>query len=431
VATVARRWEDDLREALIAAQGEARGNELFRQFGGAFPAGYREDFEARSAVADIALMAPLTAESPLALSLYRPLEAPPGVLRFKLFHLGAPVPLSDGLPMLERMGLKVIDERPPRIAPLDSPPIWMHDFGMLSPVADAEVEIDALQLVFEQAFARIFRGEVENDDFNRLVVAGRLPAEEIVVLRAYAKYMRQIGFPLSQAFIEATLAAHADIARMLIELFKLRFDPAVPDAARSKALAKIQQIDDAFDRVENLSEDRVLRQYLMLILATTRTNFWRRDSEGRPRTYLSFKFDPAKVPGLPEPKPVVEIFVYSTRFEGVHIRFGKVARGGLRWSDRPEHFRTEVLGLVKAQQVKNVVIVPVGSKGGFVLKKAPPSSDREAFMKEGIACYKDYLRGLLDLTDNRVGESVVPPPQAKRHDSDDPYLVVAADKGTA
>jgi glutamate dehydrogenase len=431
LATVARRWEDDLREALIAAQGEARGNELFRQFGGAFPAGYREDFEARSAVADIALMAPLTAESPLALSLYRPLEAPPGVLRFKLFHLGAPVPLSDGLPMLERMGLKVIDERPHRIAPLDSPPIWMHDFGMLSTVADAEVEIDALQLVFEQAFARIFRGEVENDDFNRLVVAGRLPAEEIVVLRAYAKYMRQIGFPLSQAFIEATLAAHADIARMLIELFKLRFDPAVPDAARSKALAKIQQIDDAFDRVENLSEDRVLRQYLMLILATTRTNCWRRDGEGRPRSYLSFKFDPAKVPGLPEPKPMFEIFVYSTRFEGVHIRFGKVARGGLRWSDRPEDFRTEVLGLVKAQQVKNVVIVPVGSKGGFVLKKAPPSSDREAFMKEGIACYKDYLRGLLDLTDNRVGESVVPPPQVTRHDSDDPYLVVAADKGTA
>ena len=431
LATAARRWEDDLREALIDAQGEARGNELFKQFGRAFPAGYREDFEARSAVADIALMAPLTAESPLALSLYRPLEAPAGVLRFKLFHLGAPVPLSDGLPMLERMGLKVIDERPHRIAPLDSPPIWMHDFGLLSAVADAEVEIDALQLVFEQAFAHIFRGEVENDDFNRLVVAARLPAEEIVILRAYAKYMRQIGFPLSQAFIEATLAAHGDIARMLIELFKLRFDPAVPDAARSKALAKIQQIDDAFDRVENLSEDRVLRQYLMLILATTRTNFWRRDGEGRPRTYLSFKFDPAKVPGLPEPKPMFEIFVYSTRFEGVHIRFGKVARGGLRWSDRPEDFRTEVLGLVKAQQVKNVVIVPVGSKGGFVLKKAPPSSDREAFMKEGIACYQDYLRGLLDLTDNRVGESVVPPPQVKRHDPDDPYLVVAADKGTA
>ncbi len=431
LAAASRRWEDDLREALIEAQGEARGSELFRQFGSAFPAGYREDFAARSAVPDIGLMAPLTEASPLALSLYRPLEAAPGVLRFKLFHRGAPVPLSDGLPMLERMGQKVMDERPHRIAPRDAPPVWMHDFGMQSAVADAEVEIDALHAVFEDAFARIFRGEVENDDFNRLVVAARLPAEEIVVLRAYAKYMRQIGFPLSQAFIEVTLAAHADIARMLVELFKLRFDPALPDAAQTKAMGKIQEIDHALDRVENLSEDRVLRLYLMLILATTRTNFWRRDDKGRPRAYLSFKFDPAKVPGLPEPKPMFEVFVYSTRFEGVHLRFGKVARGGLRWSDRPEDFRTEVLGLVKAQQVKNVVIVPVGSKGGFVLKKAPPSSDRDAFMKEGIACYQDYLRGLLDLTDNRVNESIVPPPQVKRHDPDDPYLVVAADKGTA
>ncbi len=431
LAVAARRWEDDLRGALIDAQGEARGNELYRQFGHAFPAGYREDFEARSAVPDIGLMAALTAESPLALSLYRPLEASPGVLRFKLFHRGAPVPLSDGLPMLERMGLKVIDERPHRIAPVDAAPVWMHDFGMLSTVADAEVEIDALHPVFEDAFARIFRGEVENDDFNRLVVAARLPAQEIVLLRAYAKYMRQTGFPLSQTFIESTLAAHADIAGMLIDLFKSRFDPALPDSAQQKAMGKIQQIDDALDRVENLSEDRVLRQYLMMILATTRTSFWRRNAEGRPRTYLSFKFDPAKVPGLPDPKPMFEVFVYSTRFEGVHLRFGKVARGGLRWSDRPEDFRTEVLGLVKAQQVKNVVIVPVGSKGGFVLKKAPPSSDRDAFMKEGIACYQDYLRGLLDLTDNRVGEAVVAPPQVKRHDPDDPYLVVAADKGTA
>src|SRR5439155_4649675 len=221
--------------------------------------------------------------------------------------------------------------------------------------------------------------------FNRLVVAARLPAEEIVVLRAYAKYMRQIGFPLSQSFIEATLAAHAHIARMLIELFKVRFDPALPDGAQSKTIAKIQQIDDAFDRVDNLSEDRVLRHYLMLILATTRTNFWRRDGAGKPRSYLSFKFDPAKVPGLPEPKPMFEIFVYSTRFEGVHLRGGKVARGGLRWSDRPEDFRTEVLGLVKAQMVKNTVIVPVGSKGGFVLKRAPAPADREAYLREGVA----------------------------------------------
>ncbi len=431
LAVAARRWEDDLREALVAALGEARGNELFIQFGGAFPAGYREDFAARGAVPDIEMMARLTVEAPLGMSLYRPLEAAPGVLRFKLFHRGGPIPLSDSLPMLERMGLRVLDERPHRIAPQAMPPVWLHDLGMVWAVADAEIEVDALHEVFEDAFGRIFRGEVENDDFNRLVVAARLRAEEIVVLRAYAKYLRQIGFPLSQAFIEATLAAHADIARLLVDLFNLRFDPALPAAAQSRGLAKIQQIDDALDRVENLSEDRVLRQYLVLILATTRTNYWRRDGEGRRRSFLSFKFDPAKVPGLPEPRPMFEIFVYATRFEGIHLRGGKVARGGLRWSDRPEDFRTEILGLAKAQMVKNIVIVPVGSKGGFVLKRAPPAAEREAFMKEGVACYQDYLRGLLDLTDNRVGEAIVPPPDVKRHDADDPYLVVAADKGTS
>ena len=252
------------------------------------------------------------------------------------------------------------------------------------------------------------------------------------MLRAYAKYLRQIGFPLSQSFIETTLAAHADIARDA--------GRAVQDAIRSRARApaparddrgQVRAIEAALEHVDNLSEDRVLRQYLALILATTRTNFWRRDATGARKSFLSFKFDPAKVPGLPEPKPMFEIFVYSTRFEGVHLRGGKVARGGLRWSDRPEDFRTEVLGLVKAQMVKNTVIVPVGSKGGFVLKRAPAPADREAYMKEGVACYQDYLRGLLDLTDNRVGDKIVPPPQVKRHDPDDPYLVVAADKGTA
>ncbi len=431
LATVSRRWEDDLKVALIDTAGEARGNELYRQFGRAFPAGYREDYSARIAAPDIALMSGLSAERPLAMSLYRPLEAAPGMLRFKLYRLGGPIALSDSLPMLERMGLKVLDERPHRVTPAGSAPIWMHDLGMLVPSMDTEVEIDSLHAVFESAFGQIFRGEVENDEFNRLVVAARLPAQEIVILRACAKYLRQIGFPLSQTFIQSTLAAHAGIARQLVELFKVRFDPDGGAGAGARAAEQVRAIETALDDVENLSEDRVLRQYLALVQAMTRTNFWRRDAEGRPRSYVSFKFDPAKVPGLPEPKPMFEIFVYSTRFEGVHLRGGKVARGGLRWSDRPEDFRTEVLGLVKAQMVKNTVIVPVGSKGGFVLKRAPAASDREAYMKEGVACYKDYLRGLLDLTDNRVGDKIVPPPQVKRHDPDDPYLVVAADKGTA
>jgi len=431
LVVAARRWDDELKQALIEALGEARGNELFRQFGDAFPAGYREDFTAREAVPDIQMMARLTTAEPLAMSLYRPLEAAAGALRFKLFHLGEPVSLSDSLPMLERMGLNVLDERPHRVAPRGMPPIWMHDFGMQSGLADTEVEIDIVHQVFEEAFASIFRGEVENDDFNRLVLAARLPATEIVVLRAYAKYLRQIGFPLSQPFIEATLAAHPSVAHGLIELFKTRFDPELGAGAGARSAELSRAIEAALAQVDNLSEDRVLRQYLALVTATTRTNFWRRDAAGRPKSFVSFKFDPSKVPGLPEPKPMFEIFVYSPRFEGVHLRGGKVARGGLRWSDRPEDFRTEVLGLVKAQMVKNTVIVPVGSKGGFVLKRAPPPGDRDAYLKEGVACYQDYLRGLLDITDNRVGEGIVPPRDVKRHDPDDPYLVVAADKGTA
>jgi len=427
----ARRWTDDLKGALVEKLGEARGLERFRQFADAFPAGYREEFPARDAVPDIEMMARLTDSEPLAMSLYRPLEAAPGMLRFQLVHLGNPITLSDSLPMLEHMGLRVLDEHPHQVTPLGMTPIAMHDFGIQAALPGADMEVETLHDVFEDAFGRIFRGEVEDDDFNRLIIAARIPAEEIVVLRAYAKYLRQIGFPLSQSFIETTLAAHADIARMLIELFKARFDPDGGSGAGARTAEHERAIEASLENVENLSEDRVLRQYLAMLRATTRTNFWRRDAAGKRRTFLSFKFDPAKVPGLPEPKPMFEIFVYSTRFEGVHLRGGRIARGGLRWSDRPEDFRTEVLGLVKAQMVKNTVIVPVGSKGGFVLKRAPAMSDRDGYMKEGVACYQDYLRGLLDVTDNRVSDKIVPPPQVKRHDSDDPYLVVAADKGTA
>ncbi|MFN9211155.1 MAG: NAD-glutamate dehydrogenase domain-containing protein, partial [Betaproteobacteria bacterium] len=275
-------------------------------------------------------------------------------------------------------------------------------------------------------------------DFNRLVLRAGLSAAEIVILRAYAKYLKQIGFALSQASIESALAAQPHIAHMLVRLFVLRFDPRQHDAAA--AAAQIRAIEAALDRVTSLSEDRALRQVLALVVATLRTNYWRTGAghsgaAGPPRPFVSFKFDSARIPGLPEPKPLYEIFVYSPRFEGIHLRGGKVARGGLRWSDRPEDFRTEVLGLVKAQMVKNTVIVPVGSKGGFVLKKAPPligqNAERDAFMREGVACYQDYLRGLLDLTDNLVAGKVVPPPLVVRHDGDDPYLVVAADKGTA
>ncbi|MGB3429709.1 MAG: NAD-glutamate dehydrogenase domain-containing protein, partial [Burkholderiaceae bacterium] len=326
------------------------------------------------------------------------------------------------------MGLRVIEERPYRVAPEGGERVWLHDYGMTGP-ADAAADVDGVRAVFEDAFARVYAGEVDSDDFNRLVLSARLGADEVMVLRAYARYLRQTGFTLSQPFIEATLGNQPAIARLLVSLFRLRFDPAAHDD--EAAARQVRAIEMALEHVTNLSEDRVLRQLLALMLATVRTNFWRRDAEGRRRPFLSFKFDPARVPGLPEPKPKFEIFVFSPRFEGVHLRGGKVARGGLRWSDRPEDYRTEVLGLMKAQMVKNTVIVPVGSKGGFVLKRAPNPADRDAYLKEGVACYQDYLRGLLDLTDNLVAGAVVPPPDVHRQDGDDPYLVVAADKGTA
>ncbi len=436
LAAAARRWDDELREALIEEEGEARGIQIYKRWAGTFPVAFSERVTARAAVADVRKIDLLTDSAPFTLSFYRPLGSS-NTLGFKIYHAGSPVVLSESLPMLEHMGVRVLSENPYRIGPDGAAQVWIHDFSLQAQIAD-DAELETIARLFEDAFGRVFSGRIESDDFNRLVLLAGLAADEIVVLRAYAKYLKQIGFGLSQSYIESTLATHPRIARMLVTLFKLRFDPAKQNleaAARQKAA-----IEQALEKVTNLNEDRVLRQFLALIQATLRTNYWRTGvghsgAAGERRTFLSFKFESAKVPGLPDPRPLYEIFVYSTRFEGIHLRGGKVARGGLRWSDRPEDFRTEVLGLVKAQMVKNTVIVPVGSKGGFVLKKAPPQgptqADREAFLKEGVACYQDYLRALLDLTDNLAGDKVVPPPQVVRFDGDDPYLVVAADKGTA
>ncbi|HSV79450.1 MAG TPA: NAD-glutamate dehydrogenase [Ramlibacter sp.] len=435
LAAVARRWEDELRDALIDSEGEATGLVLDRRFSHAFPGSYKERVAPRGAVYDIRKMVALTPAEPLGLALYWPLGAAEGRLGLKVYHLGAPVVLSDSLPMLERMGVRVLGEYNHRIeGSADAPAVYVHDFELEAPTTVAGIEPPAMARLFEDTFARVFRGEVENDDFNRLVLLAGLAADEIVVLRAYAKYLKQIGFAQQQATIAATLATHPRIAHMLVSLFRLRFDPEKHDP--TAAASQVNALAQALDKVSNLSEDRVLRQLLALIQATLRTNFWRTGigHSGQPgprRGFLSFKFDSGQVPGLPKPVPLYEIWVYSPRFEGIHLRGGKVARGGLRWSDRPDDFRTEVLGLVKAQMVKNTVIVPVGSKGGFVLKKAPPASERDAFIKEGVACYQDYLRGLLDLTDNLVAGKPVPPPLVLRHDGDDPYLVVAADKGTA
>ncbi|TAH43207.1 MAG: NAD-glutamate dehydrogenase [Betaproteobacteria bacterium] len=430
---LARRWEDDLAQALIEAVGEERGNALLAQYAGGFAAGYREEHAPRMAVHDIEQLETLDTPDAIAMNLYLPLEAPPGRLRFKLIRAGELAPLSQSLPMLEHMGVRVLEERPFEVRRADGQELWIDDFGLAVPdgPATAELDIERLRAPFQETFLRTWHGDNDDDDFNRLVLLAGLDWRAVTVLRAYARYMKQAAFTFSQHYIEQALASHPTIAAELIALFHARFDPAQGEGRDAREAQVAGRIAAALDGVTNLDEDRILRHYLALIQATLRTNFFQHGADGRPKGWLSFKFDPARVPLLPEPKPMFEIFVHSPRVEGVHLRGGRVARGGLRWSDRMEDYRTEVLGLVKAQQVKNAVIVPVGSKGGFVLKRPPAGGDRDALMREGIACYQTYLRGLLDLTDNLAGGQVVPPPDVVRHDPDDPYLVVAADKGTA
>jgi len=442
LAQAARRWDEALRDALIASEGQVQGLALHKRWAEAFPIDYRERYEVVVACEDARKLQALSAHNPLALCFYRPQanstdnacalpDARVQKLGFKVYHWGAPMVLSDSLPMLERMGVRVLAEHSFCIGGGETS-LWLHDFELEAALVSG-VPFDTIARLFEDCFYRVRTGDIENDEFNRLPLCAGLAAQQVVVLRAYAKYLKQIGFALSQSTIETALATHPHIAHSLIDLFNARFDPSSHDP--EKAAAHVSAIERALDQVQVLSEDRALRQLLALIQATVRTNFWRTGighsgAQGPRRSFLSFKFDSAHIPELPDPKPVYEIFVYAPQFEGIHLRGGKVARGGLRWSDRPEDFRTEVLGLLKAQMVKNIVIVPVGSKGGFVLKGMLPT-ERSALQAVAIARYQDYLRGLLDLTDNRVGDHVVPPPQVVRHDEDDPYLVVAADKGTA
>ena len=424
IARLAQRWEDDCTAELLRAHGEGLGLVLAHRFSNAFPTAYREDFSAAVAAEDADMLAGLSPTAPLAVKLYRPLYAKAGALRFKLYNRSK-VALSDSLPVLEHMGARVLDEHPYRIGSDD---LWIHDIGLQVP---ADTELSRIKTRFEDLFAQAWRSDVESDDLNRLVLTTDLDARAITVLRAYARYFKQLGFAFSQTYIEAALLHHAAIAQDIVALFNARFDPALSEQRDTLQEQFTQRIETALAGVASLDEDRILRQFFATVVATARTNQWQKTAGGAAKPYLSLKFKARKVPGVPEPKPLFEIWVYSPRLEGLHLRGGKVARGGLRWSDRREDFRTEILGLVKAQQVKNTVIVPVGSKGGFVLKNAPPASDREAFMAEGVACYKLFLCGLLDLTDNIVKGVVVPPKDVVRHDEDDTYLVVAADKGTA
>jgi glutamate dehydrogenase len=426
LADSTRRWSDDLSHALVEAHGEEQGLALLRKWGEGFPAGYRADFPARAAVADLGRMEGL-GEGELASSLTHPMEAPDGILRLKLYQAGAPLPLSDVLPLLEHLGVRALDQRPYDVQAADGTVVWIHDFGLAPEVG----ELDAWEVkdIVQDAFLATWRGEAESDGFNRLVLKAKLTWREVAVLRAYGKYLRQAGTTFSQTYMATALARNAHVARLLVDRFHARFDPDRHPDPEDRATLLTKSLETAIDAVESLDDDRILRRFAALVEATSRTNWFQTGPDGEPQSRLSFKLDPAQVPGLPKPRPRYEIFVYSPSTEGVHLRGGKVARGGLRWSDRKEDFRTEILGLMKAQMVKNAVIVPVGAKGGFVIKRAP--RNRPEGVSEVAACYRIFVSGLLDLTDNITGGEVVHPPHVVCHDGDDPYLVVAADKGTA
>ncbi len=476
LAAIVRNWQDDLRDQLVSRHGEERGLALANQYGRALPTGYIEKVSAAVAADDVEQIASLTPQHDLRLSLCRDQD---GGLRFKFYRLHDDIPLSDALPMMENMGLRVISEHPYRLqvdgTAQEKRVAFIQDFEV--EISRPDINVDDFDDSFEDAFGQIWRGNAENDGFNRLILAANLSWRQVSLLRAYCKYLLQVGVPFSQSYVEGTFARYPIIARLLVELFEARFDPvtgtesksdikagmelfrrqlsalAGSNAAMSTAVEPViaarsgkreaqlnatrQAITALLDGVSSLDEDRILRGFVSVIEATLRTNYYLpyRDglrADGGPADYLSFKFDAAKVPDLPKPRPYREIFVCGPRVEGVHLRFGPVARGGLRWSDRREDFRTEVLGLVKAQMVKNTVIVPVGSKGGFFCKQLPdPSVDRDAWFNEGVACYKRFINGLLDITDNIVGGQIIAPEGVVRYDGDDPYLVVAADKGTA
>ncbi len=428
-----RSWADDLVEAILDQCGEERAGALTRRYANAFPEGYKADFPARTACADLKRLEGLTEPGQIAINLYEPYGAEVGERRLKIYRLGPSISLSHVLPLLHNMGVEVVDERPYEIVPEHGRRSWVYDLGLRSePSAEAE-GVDIKEL-FQDAFTALWRDDVESDPFNTLVLRAGLAWRPVMVLRAYARYLRQTGTMFSERYIEQVLVANPRIARLLVRLFESRFDPRRrEDAVAHEEIgpAIVEEIEGALDAVTSLDEDRILRSFLSMICATLRTNYYQRTANGAPKPYLSLKFDPSAIPHLPLPKPEFEIFVYSPRLEGVHLRFGSVARGGLRWSDRREDFRTEILGLVKAQAVKNTVIVPAGAKGGFVCKRLPDPADREAFLAEGVASYKQFISGLLDITDNLVGGEVVPAADVVRHDGDDTYLVVAADKGTA
>jgi glutamate dehydrogenase len=429
IQAAVRTWQDDLRAALLERLGEFEGLELSKRYRDAFPAGYQDDVSPTAALDDLDELRAVEADPDrLGMRLVAGAEQR---LHFRLFRADSPIILSDALPLLEHMGLTVLSERPYRITAPGKRAIWIQDFE-LSQRSGAPVDPAAVAAVFKEAFAAVWSGRAESDGFNRLVLAAGLGWRQTAVLRAYCRYLLQTGIPFSQSYMEQVLSSNVAVATALSRLFEAQFDPELAPGRREREVAKIvAKLEEDLEAVKSLDEDRILRAFMTVIRATLRTNHFQTDADGQPRPYLSFKLDSRSLPDLPLPRPMFEIFVYSPRVEGVHLRNGYVARGGIRWSDRREDFRTEILGLMKAQNVKNTVIVPVGAKGGFVPKRLPAAAGREEIQREVVDCYRNFIRGLLDVTDNIVGGEVVAPQGVVRRDPDDAYLVVAADKGTA
>ena len=450
VARAVRSWEDDLLDTARSALPEPEGVALVRRWVRGVPEGYRADVPPGRAFDDLRQLEALLAAAPAAdqapqdepaatLALREPVSGEPRTWRLSLYRL-SPVTLSAVLPFLADLGVEVTDERPYALQRTDGQTAWIYDVGLRLPLELWQDEDGAARSRFGSAFAATWSGRAESDALNRLVLAAQLSWEQVAVVRALVRYLRQTGLPYSLPYVARTLVAHVGVTRQLLQLFKTRCDPGMfarHDERRSAVAELEEQVRTSLDGVQGLDADRILRALRSAVQAVLRTNAYRLRPDGEMPRHLSFKLDPSRVAGMPEPAPAYEIWVYSPRVEGVHLRFGAVARGGLRWSDRREDFRTEVLGLVKAQIVKNAVIVPTGAKGGFVGKQLPdPAVDREAWWAEGIACYRTFIAGLLDVTDDlRTGadgrEVVVPPDDVVRYDGDDPYLVVAADKGTA
>jgi glutamate dehydrogenase len=435
VSEIVRTWPDALAEALAEAYEPTRGRALFERYRDAFSEGYREAYSPLEAVADIRVIEALSGDRPLAVDFYHKVWDTQDCVGLEVWSRGRPIPLSERVPVIENMGFRVVDERTYHINPGSAAEagVWFHDMT-LECVAGTARDLEARQQGLEALFIVIMRGFAENDGYNALTLAAGLMWRDVALLRTISRFLRQIRVPYSQDYMWSTLRKHASLAAKIVDLFHTRFDPRVSgsmEERKQREIVVLAEIETALQAVQSLDEDRIVRHFVNAVQAAIRTNYYQIDADGQPKPLIAIKFESKRIDGLPAPRPLYEIFVYSPRVEGVHLRFGKVARGGIRWSDRPQDFRTEILGLVKAQQVKNAVIVPVGAKGGFVPKLMPASGPREAVQAEGTAAYKLFISTLLDITDNLDLKGVVPPDNVVRHDGDDPYLVVAADKGTA